>query len=45
MKHMSKLVWLAAIASTLPLLANAHYIWIERDAKGNNGEARLYFKK
>lgn len=40
MKHMSKLAWLAAATlSALPLIANAHYIWIERDAK----TARLYF--
>ena len=39
MKLSSKLAWVAAAASALPLLASAHYIWIERDAK----TARLYF--
>lgn len=40
MKHTSKLAWLAAAALlALPLVANAHYLWIERDAK----TARLYF--
>lgn len=31
------------IAFAMPLLANAHYIWIERDAKATNQAARLYF--
>ena len=39
MKTTSKLAWFAAALFALPLIANAHYIWIERDAK----TARLYF--
>jgi uncharacterized GH25 family protein len=43
-KASSKLTLLLATAATaLPMLANAHYIWIERDAKAGNQAARLYF--
>ena len=40
MKQLSTLTWLAAsLASALPLMVNAHCIWIERVAK----TAQLYF--